>query len=380
MATTSRFTPLVAFLVASLLWSVVDLHAFELFPRPQDQYTVKHDDHYRLEQERSGGSGEAPKDSLESLSRVFYGNPSLWPFLWNQNPSVQLKGDEDLPPEKRSLKPGTQINLYDDYRKAPFVNQEFQPPTGLPEEARFLVRKIPSDGIPYGKKYFRYKLSKKPTRIWGYIVSTPEVNKEHLLERDLVYIRFRPSKRQCILVGDRFGIFRERGPLNHVLDMERSIGYFSEVVGEVEITSVGHELVTAIVLESYVEIVRGDKVTLFVPSDKEIVPSKTHVMLTGTILRSATRETDYTDAYNLENDIVFIDKGECDGMKEGTLLNIYRPGRPVEDPHFFERVPVPDRYVGEGMVLKAFEKNSTLLITRSREEVLPGDIIKSVSD
>jgi hypothetical protein len=32
------------------------------------------------------------------------------------------------------------------------------------------------------------------------------------------------------------------------------------------------------------------------------------------------------------------------------------------------------------MVLKAFEKNSTVLITRSREEVWPGQIIKTVSD
>ncbi len=83
---------------------------------------------------------------------------------------------------------------------------------------------------------------------------------------------------------------------------------------------------------------------------------------------------------NYENDIVFIDRGECHGMKDGTLINIYRASHPVDDPYFHRRVSTPDRYVGEGLILKAFEKNATVLITGSVEEVIPGDLIKSVSD
>ena len=83
----------------------------------------------------------------------------------------------------------------------------------------------------------------------------------------------------------------------------------------------------------------------------------------------------------MENDIVFINRGECDGMKEGMLLNIYRPSHPIPDKYYPSRfVSLPDRYVGEGMVLKAFTKNSTVLITRMREEIVAGDVVKSVSD
>ena len=64
------------------------------------------------------------------------------------------------------------------------------------------------------RKFFRYRLSNRPIQLWGYIVSSPEVNKVHFLERDLVYIRFRPSKKQAILVGDRFGIYRDKGPVS----------------------------------------------------------------------------------------------------------------------------------------------------------------------
>lgn len=358
---------------AILLWAVATglipsfpsaAGAFELFPRPESQYTVQRG------------------DTLYGIAGHYYTNPALWPFLWNQNPAIRIKAGA-VPPEKQPLMPGTTVDLYHQRYSSPVVNQFYSPPTGLPVEAQYVITRVPFKGIPYDRKYFRFKLTLRPNQIWGYIVASPEPNKVHFLERDLVYIRFRPSKKQAILVGDRFGIYRDRGPLTHPLNPNRQLGFFSAVIGEVEITSTGHDLVTAIILDSFEEIKTGDKISLFAPKRREIVPTKTHRMLTGTILRSATRDIDsfYKEVHNLENDIVFIDRGECDGMKEGVLLNIYRPSLPVEDPYFrSRRLATPDTYLGEGMVLKAFEKNSTVLITRSREEILPGDIIKSVSD
>jgi hypothetical protein len=345
-----------------------DAPAFELFPRPQQpypqtQYTVQRG------------------DSLESLAGKFYGNPELWNFLWNQNPSIRKQPGSPRP-ESESLVPGTSVDVY--HRRFPFtvMNQTYTAPTGIPEEVRFMVSKVPFKGIPYDRKYFRYRLGIRRAQIWGYIADSPDPIKVSYLERDLVYIRFRPSKRQCILVGDRFGICRERGPLPHPLDPERKVGYFAEVVGEVEVTNTGHELVTAIILDSYVEIYRGDKISLFVPREKEIVPTKTHRLLTGTIIRPASQTSDIPefDPGSLENDVMFVDRGEADGMTEGMLLNIYRPSRPVQDPYFWRRISTPDRHIGEAMVLKPFHKNSTVIITKSREEVFAGDIIKSVSD
>ena len=57
-----------------------------------------------------------------------------------------------------------------------------------------------------------------------------------------------------------FGIYRDRGPVTHPINPNKPIGWVSEVVGEVEITSTGHELATAIILDSYQEIDRGDKI------------------------------------------------------------------------------------------------------------------------
>jgi len=364
MSRNYRFSILSALVPALLLCLQHAACAFEIFPRPEAQYTVQRG------------------DTLFGISGFYYANPALWPFLWNQNPSISIKNTAGAP-EKQPLTPGTRIDLHHHRTDTRMVNDAYAPPTGIPDDVRFLVNRIPRKGIPYEKQYFRYKLSMRPTQLWGYVVGSPDPFKDQFLERDILYIRFRPSKKQVVMVGDRFGVYREKGPLNHPLNPDRKIGYMSEIVGEIEITSTGHDLVTGIVLESFVELAKGDKISLYAPREREIVPTKVHRMLTGTILISATRFVDSSsvDSLNLEKDIMFIDRGECDGMKEGTLVNIYRASHPIADPYFRSRwLNTPDRYVGEAMILKAFEKNSTILITRSREEVIPGDIIKSVSD
>jgi hypothetical protein len=356
-----RFLTLSA-IIAMTLASIQGVCAFELFPRPDGEpHTV-----------RRG-------DTLFSLSEKYYGNGDLWPFLWNQNPQIRIK-DTKTPPEKQELQRGVRMDLYDVKSQYLVSSQTQLPGTGIPFELRFLTEKTPYKGIPYDKKYFSYKLSLRPTQVWGYIACAPDNYKTYYLERDLVYVQFRPSKKQAILVGDRFGIYRERGPLNHPVDHDRQIGFQSEIVGEIEITSTGNDLATGIILESYVEIVKGDKLCLFTPRDREIIPSKTHRLLTGTILSAATRDAFMGATYGLENDIIFVDRGECDGMREGMLLNIYRPGHPSADPNFHRRLGLPDKYIGEGMVLKSFDKNCTVIITLSKEEILPGDIIKTVSD
>jgi len=335
--------------------------AFEIFPRPLGEY-VTH-----------------LGDSFSKIAQKYYSDSRLGKLLWSQNPwVVPARNSPNM--RDSELFQGTKVFLYDTKHPRGAADEPYNPPTGLPDDVRYLINKVPLEGIPYDKQYFRYRLSKEPTVPWGYIVSGVERNKERFLERDLVYVRFRPSKKQVILVGDRFGIYRDRGPLYHPVNVEREIGYLTVVVGEVEITSTGHDLITGIVLESFVEIERCDKVCFYVPRLRQLVPTKTHKLFTGTILVSAGREANASTAINLENDIVFVDRGECDGVRDGTLVNVYRPSEPVMDPYFPRWVAPPDAYLGEGIVLKAFEKNSSLLITRSREEIVPGDIIKSVSD
>ncbi len=363
MDTKWRFV-LMSALIVTAAHSIQDhAGAFELFPRPEAQYTVQRG------------------DTLYGVAGLYYSNPAMWPFLWNQNPTVRIEENTGKP-ENAPLDPGSKLNLYHDRFSFNIMNQSYKPSTGVPIQYRSMVTKIPYKGIPYDKKMFRFKLSNRPMRNWGYIVGGAEATKEQFLDRDLLYVRFRPSKKQAVLVGDRFGVFRDRGPLRHPINPGKTIGTLSEVIGELEVVNTGHELATAIVLELYEPIRRGDKICLFVPRRQEIVPTKVHRMLTGTILYSATKQFMFNrDSINFENDLMFVDRGKKHGMKEGMLLNIYRTTYPTPDPFFpGKRLNLPDKYVGEGMIIKVDKKNSMMLITRSRQEVKPGDVFKSVSD
>ena len=79
MSSKKRYS-IVSALVALLLYGFLNsATAFELFPRPLDQYTVKRG------------------DTLFGISGYYYANPSSWPFLWNQNPQIMVKGGSGAP-------------------------------------------------------------------------------------------------------------------------------------------------------------------------------------------------------------------------------------------------------------------------------------------
>ncbi len=357
----NHITMIICFVFAMLAAQRGTAYPFEVFPRPVNEYI------------------SAVGDTLAKIAGKYYGDSRLGGVLGSQNPAV-VAPEGPKRTATKELIPGTKLYLYDSKSNAVVADERYSPPTGMPDEVRYLVTKVPFQGIPYDKKYFRYRLSSFPTQPWGYIVSGVDRNKERFLERDLIYIRFRPSKRDKILVGERFGIYRDKGPLYHPNDFTKEIGYLTDVVGEVEIISTGHDLITGIVLESFSEIERGDKITFYVPRTKEIVPSKTHRLFTGTILVTANKEGYSLLNSSAENDVVFVDRGECDGVTDGTLVNIYRPAEPVTDPYFSRWTLPPHAYIGEGIVLKTFDRNASILITRCREEIVPGDIVKSVSD
>ena len=64
----NRFLTLPAIVAALILTLQCSANAFEIFPRPEDQYTVQRG------------------QNLHGLAGFYYGNPALWPFLWNQEP------------------------------------------------------------------------------------------------------------------------------------------------------------------------------------------------------------------------------------------------------------------------------------------------------
>jgi hypothetical protein len=106
-----------------------------------------------------------------------------------------------------------------------------------------------------------------PSLSWGKIVDTPSGTKKYYGERDLVYIKIADTKRGLIREGDRFCIIdetRHLAALNHRVAGSNSKG---RILGQIEITSVGCDLIMGIILDCGSSIVKGSKIAPISPTE-----------------------------------------------------------------------------------------------------------------
>ncbi|MFA6221381.1 MAG: hypothetical protein WC647_03620 [Desulfomonilaceae bacterium] len=99
-----------------------------------------------------------------------------------------------------------------------------------------------------------------PSLSWGKIVDTPSGTKKYYGERDLVYIKIADTKRGLIREGDRFCIINETrhsNDLNHRVVGSNSQG---RILGQIEITSVGCDLIMGIILDCGSSIIKGSEI------------------------------------------------------------------------------------------------------------------------
>lgn len=75
--------------------------------------------------------------------------------------------------------------------------------------------------------------------------------------------------------------------------------------------------------------------------------------------------------------MVILDRGTRDGVTSGRRFDLFRPGREARDPATLTKVLVPDDVIGGLFVMRASEKTSLALITRSRTDVIIGDHFRS---
>jgi len=99
-----------------------------------------------------------------------------------------------------------------------------------------------------------------PFLSWGKIVDTPSGKRKFYGERDLVYIKIADTKRGLVREGDRFCIIDEKrhsNDLNHRVVGSNSQG---RILGKIEITSVGCDLIMGIILDCGSSIIKGSEI------------------------------------------------------------------------------------------------------------------------
>ncbi len=312
-------------------------------------------------------------DTLWDISQRFYGDPFLWPRLWQQNqyvtnPHLIYPGDrirlypykvlikEEKPPKAKELEPAL----------PPTPKVEEVPPILPPPPAKIKLRSYP--------EVCSAGFIKEKIEGIGSIVDAKE-DKLMLSEGNDVYLTF--QKGMSVQKGDKFTIFRVEGPIRHPVT-KKVIGTKVMILGIVEVIKAEgetDETKVGLITLSFNPILRGDKLLPYLPPPEELAINRFERPLYGWIVASKRKRLELS-----EGDVVYIDQGEGEEIRPGHLFQVFRQGAWVIDPISKKKVKLPDEPIGRLVVLSTQKRTSTALITKSLRPIHVGDEVKAVTD
>jgi len=322
-------------------------------------------------------------DTLWDISQRFYGDPFLWPRLWQQNQYVT---------NPHQIYPGDRIRLYP-YKVLIEIEEEAKPPTV--EEVKPLppptVEEAPSP-LPPPPEIVRLVIYPE-IRSAGFITDAMEgigriveakVDKLELVAEDEIYIHF--QKGFSAQKGDEFMIFRVGEPIMHPVMKKKVIGRKVMILGTAVITRTAQDgAQTALITRSYESMVRGDKVTPYFALSEELAVDTVEEPLYGWIVASKQPKLEL-----VEGDVVYIDLGEVDHIRPGNVFQVLRRGAVVEYPvadtnkkkkkKKTVKVKLPDELIARLVVIRTQQKTSTAVIVQTRLSVYVGDEITTVTE
>ncbi len=307
-------------------------------------------------------------DTLWDLAQRFLHDPWMWPEIWYLNPQVKnphriYPGDvlaivtiDGRPRLTKTLTP----------RMRPLPPEEAIPTLPLADLRPFLA---------YPQVLEARELNDAPQ-----VVGSPD-GRRILGRNDTLYAHGGALER-----GRVMAIVRPHKPLRDP-DSGELLGYEAEAAGLARVLEAG-EPSTLEIIESPRETRMGDRILPLPPvllQDLQLKPASAD--LEGRVI-SLPDTTTVTGQWQ----IVALNRGRLDGLQEGHVVHLLRPGVVVEpegerlpEPGAQEDAPaeqagpvrLPDQDLGDALVFLVYERVSYALITQARQAVREGDIFAS---
>jgi len=226
------------------------------------------------------------------------------------------------------------------------------------------------------KKYFSYPsihgvgfLRKRPAVFNGAIFKARE-NKEMISRGDLVYVRGRGE--ESLIVGRHYTVYRL---LEKIKDTRTNIyvGVQHFLTGVVEITEKYPRFAMGRVIRSFHDIALNDLLMPYIPRFERIPLIESVKGLEGKVL-AAENGAEIMGTHN----ILFINKGNQDGVRAGQQYNVYYQEKVLIDPQRSkEKITLPPVDFGRLLVLYAEQTTSTALVIQSDKAIRIGTRIRS---
>jgi len=290
-----------------------------------------------------------PGDTLWSIAGKELQDSFLWPKVWKANPEI---ADPDR------LYPGEKviIPLYvlkkeapEETVEPPAVSQETVKPQEKAGPPPVELQPLVSKDLYVASGYIADHIESA-----GKIVGSPS-GRNLFGNDDDIYIET-PSPVQ---VGDKFFVFRADQLVRHPVTHEK-IGYVVKVLGIAEVTGLRFGDVKASLRVAYDDIRTGDLLGAYY----EITPPLTTDSFRRPVMDGVVLASESSHIFNTPLDVVYIDKGQKDGVEVGDV---------------FETVFVGKHHIPTGViqVIKTGETTSTAIVRENRNSnnpLSPGDV------
>jgi hypothetical protein len=299
-------------------------------------------------------------DTLWDIATRFMNSPYYWPKIWERNSFII---------DPHLIYPGDILNVYPSGEKLSARTMESEMITVEELEEG-------TEGLVITEEGKGQKVIYKETSSTGYI-ETGEYekagkildnlnHKELLGEPDEVYVNV--GHELGVREGDLFSIFKVTREIKHPVT-KKLVGYKILNLGELKIIDAKEDTSEARIVNSYMEIRNGDLIKPYSPPLSVEIPVKAGTMqIEGYILEPKE------DAERFgRSDIVYIDRGMEDGVEQGILLEIYIPGDEIREKEWLRKTEnLPDKIIGQMIVVDPKTQTSVALITESLQEIRRG--------
>lgn len=313
-------------------------------------------------------------DTLWDICDGFFQNPYEWPRVWSYNP--QLQNPHWIYPGDEIRLKSLGISMSQAGGGGPTQPQDDKGISSLVDRRR----QVPNNTIFLRDQGF---IDNTQDQNWGEIIGSP-VDKMFLSDYDSVYVKMAGNR--DVKLGQELTVFR---PVRQVPG-----GQVVQIQGTVRVDSWNPKarIARGQIIETLDVIERGARMGPVMRKFSITPPARNESDVSAHVVASVHQHEFYG-----QNQVVFVDKGEKDGLKPGNRLFIIRKGDAwrqslasdtdatrialeSNSPAETESVPtprnaaaLPEEVVGELRVVDVREHTATCILTQSRSEIETGD-------
>lgn len=316
-------------------------------------------------------------DTLWGIGGLYFQNPYQWPRIWSYNPQIR---------NPNWIYPGDEIRLKNEAQPGPTGMVTPARTVPLPYQQQTLVDRRRQ--VPGGTIFLRDQgwIHDNADEVWGDVTGAAE-DKMFLTDFDQIYLHI--DKGHEVHLGQDLTLFK---PIKST-----AAGTIVQINGTARVDQWDPQtrIARAQIIESLGVIERGARVGPLARRFQIVPPVRNDTDVQAHVLAAI-----HPEEFFGQNQVVFIDKGQDDGLKPGNRLFIMRRGdawrRTLVTPSAGYRVSpdderamppmeqtpgsrkdeqnFPDEVVGELRVVSVRKNTAACLVTESKVEIDPYDL------